>query len=136
MKKLKYFKINSKRSKDDTKNKSNILLKKLLWFKNALDNSNHTEMDIANDENVKQTDINFRTKTFLTIQDIHSLIDIYFHRFDDEIDQIKTKNSIGKRTVGQHFSREKAIGMTLETEKNEYESCGISIILKYFYNFM
>lgn len=93
-------------------------------------------MDIANDENVKQTDINFQTKTFLTIQDIHSLIDIYFHRFDDEIDQIKTKNSIGKRTVGQHFSREKAIEMTLETEKNEYESCGISIILKYFDNFM
>ena len=93
-------------------------------------------MDIANDENVKQTDINFQTKTFLTIQDIHSLIDIYFHRFDDEIDQIKTKNSIGKRTVGQHFSREKAIEMTLETEKNEYESCGISIILRHFDNFM
>jgi translation machinery-associated protein 16 len=93
-------------------------------------------MDISNDENVIQTDLNFQTKTFLTIQDIHSLIDIYFHRFDDEIDQIKTKNSIGKRTVGQHFSREKAIEMTLETEKNEYESCGISIILKYFDNFM
>ena len=35
------------------------------------------------------------------------------------------KNSIGKRTLGQNFSREKAIQMTLETEKNEYETSGL-----------
>ncbi len=39
----------------------------------------HSNGRLSTDENVKQTDTNFRTKTFLTIQDIHSLIDIYFH---------------------------------------------------------
>ena len=101
------------------------MIKKLIWFKNALNNSNDAEMDVV-DEKV----VNFQTKTFLTIQDIHSLLEVYFHRFDDEIDQIRTKNSIGKRTVGQHFSREKAIEMTLETENNEYETCGISNFYK------
>jgi translation machinery-associated protein 16 len=49
----------------------------------------------------------------------------YFHRFDEELDQINTKNSIGKRHIGQNFSREKSIEMTLNAEKNEYETSGI-----------
>lgn len=49
----------------------------------------------------------------------------YFHRFDDELEQIKTKKSIGKRNIGQNFSREKSIEMTLKTELNEYETTGL-----------
>ena len=50
---------------------------------------------------------------------------IYNLYLSDEIEQISTKNAIGKRSIGQHFSREKAIQMTLDTDKNEYETGGI-----------
>jgi hypothetical protein len=49
----------------------------------------------------------------------------YFLRFDEELEQIRLKKTIGKRQIGQHFSREKAIEMTLEMEKNEYETSGL-----------
>jgi hypothetical protein len=48
-------------------------------------------------------------------------------RFDDELEQIKTKNSIKKRSLGQHFSREQSILMTLENEKEEYSTIGLEI---------
>ena len=106
-----------------------MLLKKLTWFKNAIVDSDdsdqkmesNNEDEISNDEKENQ----FKTKETFTNQDVHSLLNIYFHRFDEEIEQIKTKNSIGKRTIGQHFSRGKAIEMTLQSEINEYETCGI-----------
>ena len=49
----------------------------------------------------------------------------YFKRFTEEIEQINTKNSIGKRNNAQHSSRLQAIQMTLTTEKDEYDSAGI-----------
>lgn len=58
--------------------------------------------------------------------DINKLFLRYFHRFDEEIEQIRLKNSVGKRNIGQHFSREKSIQMTLETEKNDYDTAGLS----------
>ena len=106
-------------------------MKKLVWFKETLCSSseNSSQMDVADNETVQDETTrklnNLKAKAMFMNQDMHSLLDFYFHRFDDELDQIKTKNSIGKRTIGQHFSREKAIQMTLETERNEYETCGI-----------
>lgn len=114
------------------------MLKKLLWFKEILSASSsesEPQMDLVDDNNNQETEQkkpnNFHTKSSFTNQEIHALLDVYFHRFDEELDQIKTKNSIGKRQLGQHFSREKAIQMTLETERNEYETCGIGILLFY-----
>ena len=49
----------------------------------------------------------------------------YFQRFDAELEQINVKNAIGKRSIGQNFSREKAIEMTIQAEKNEYQTVGI-----------
>jgi hypothetical protein len=53
----------------------------------------------------------------------------YFQRFDDELEQIKMKNSIGKRNIGQNFSREKSIEITLKGEQNEYETSGLGILI-------
>ena len=78
-------------------------------------------------EQVYYEDYLFRKIVVFTIDDIRKLIDTYFHRFDDEIEQINTKKSIGKRAIGQHFSREKSIEMTLDTEKNEYETSGLVV---------
>jgi hypothetical protein len=106
-----------------------VLLKKLTWFKNAIVDSNDSDQKMeSNNEDEPSNVVNdyeFKTKESFTNQDVHSLLNIYFHRFDEEIDQIKTKNSIGKRTIGQHFSRGKAIEMTLQSEINEYGTCGI-----------
>lgn len=109
-------------------------MKKLIWIQNAIKNDIEAEpqMEIGNTEEKKEetneTVSKFdelKTKTFFSNQDLHTLMDLYLHRFDDEIEQISTKNAIGKRSIGQHFSREKAIQMTLDTDKNEYETGGI-----------
>lgn len=57
----------------------------------------------------------------------------YFHRFDDEIEQINVKKTIGKRAISQHFSREKAIEITLESDKNEYNTSGLGKLKKSIY---
>ena len=56
----------------------------------------------------------------------------YLSRFQDEIDQIKLKNSIGgavgkqnKRT--QYASRMDAIKLTIQTETDEFEGCGLEM---------
>ena len=48
----------------------------------------------------------------------------YSCRFDEELEQIKTKGSIGKRTIGQHSSRMKAIEITISSDKEAYETVG------------
>ena len=57
----------------------------------------------------------------------------YFQRFNEELDQMKKKASIGGKRVGsQNLNREQSIQITLETEKNEYETIGIGSILVFF----
>ncbi len=92
-------------------------MRKLLWFKDVI--------------NTEPTKLNF------TLEEVHRFIELYSHRFDEELEQIHVKNSIGKRqNNGQHFSREKSIQMTLEQEKNEYETSGLGINLKAVFIFM
>ena len=103
-----YHKARNAKSHQETKNKFHALSRKLQWFKEAL--------------------ASLETKPFYSIDDTHSLIELYFHRFDDEVEQIQVKNSIGKRQKsGQHFSRQNAIHITLEQEKNEYETSGLIV---------
>merc|ERR1719508_246112 len=49
-------------------------------------------------------------------------------RFDEELEQINIKNSIGgKNRRKQHSSREDAINHTLAVEKSDFEGCGIEM---------
>lgn len=48
-------------------------------------------------------------------------------RFDDELEQISLKQSIGKRknTNRQHANREDIIKMTISRENEEFSTCGL-----------
>ncbi|RNA37824.1 translation machinery-associated 16-like protein [Brachionus plicatilis] len=120
-----HHKARHARTVENTKNKTNVLIKKILWFKEEITVENQQEQ--METETQVDEDQAFRQKKSYTMEDMHKLINLYFQRFDDEIEQIKLKNSVGKRNIGQHFSREKSIQMTLESEKNEYETSGLIV---------
>ncbi|XP_022190228.2 translation machinery-associated protein 16 homolog [Nilaparvata lugens] len=61
-----------------------------------------------------------------TPEQIAEIIEKYLSRFDEELEQIALKHSIGKRGR-QHASREDALNMIKSQEKLEYETCGIEI---------
>lgn len=55
------------------------------------------------------------------------LIEKYLGRFDDELEQISLKNSIGQRKNRQHASREDIINITKKREVEEFETCGLEM---------
>lgn len=88
-----------------------LLGDKLLWF--------HDNLNLFLAEGVEMT------KTVML-----ELATGYLARFDDELEQINLKNSIGgsknnKRT--QHRSRQDTIEFTQKTEKDELEGCGLEM---------
>ncbi|KAG5885728.1 Translation machinery-associated protein 16-like protein [Gonioctena quinquepunctata] len=85
--------------------KLNLLGEKILWFKENLD---------------PQWPV-------YTPQGINELITKYLSRFDEELEQIHIKHSIGNRKNRQHASREDIINLTIKREKEEYNTCGIEI---------
>lgn len=86
--------------------KANVLGEKFGWFSEQLE-----ERD-----------------TPLTPEEFLTLFDQYLHRFDEEIEQIKLKQSISKNRSHQHFSRESAIRMTLEKETSDFNGGGIQLM--------
>lgn len=68
------------------------------------------------------------TEDALTPQQFLDLCDLYLHRFDEEVEQIKLKQSISKNRSHQHFSRESAIKMTLEKETSDYNGGGMQFM--------
>ena len=59
---------------------------------------------------------------------VMELIEGMMSRFDEELEQIEIKKSIGgKNRRNQHSSREDAIRQTLESEKSDYEGCGLEM---------
>ncbi|RZF43331.1 hypothetical protein LSTR_LSTR001592 [Laodelphax striatellus] len=64
--------------------------------------------------------------TVCTPEQISEMIEKYLSRFDEELEQIALKHSIGKRGR-QHASREDALKIIKSQEKLEYETCGIEI---------
>eukprot|EP00096_Caligus_rogercresseyi_P009314 TRINITY_DN3142_c0_g1_i1.p1 TRINITY_DN3142_c0_g1~~TRINITY_DN3142_c0_g1_i1.p1 ORF type:complete len:190 (-),score=34.95 TRINITY_DN3142_c0_g1_i1:109-678(-) len=60
-------------------------------------------------------------------EDMITLIEAYLERFNDEIQAIQIKSSIGKHRKHQHSSRSDAIKMTLEQEKGEFLGCGLEV---------
>lgn len=49
-------------------------------------------------------------------------------RFDEEIEQIKLKQSISKNRSKQHIARENVIRFTLERELNEFNGGGMELL--------
>ncbi|XP_030376605.1 translation machinery-associated protein 16 homolog [Scaptodrosophila lebanonensis] len=87
--------------------KSNITGEKLSWFVEHIDEG--------------------RTEP-LTPQEFENLIAIYLQRFDGELEQIALKQSIGKHRANQHAARKDIITITLEKERNEYQSGGLELL--------
>ncbi|CAH1223910.1 unnamed protein product [Diabrotica balteata] len=65
--------------------------------------------------------------TNLTPGGLHRLIEQYLSRFDEEMEQIRLKHSIGNRKNRQHANREDIIRMTIERERGDYNTCGIEL---------
>lgn len=56
----------------------------------------------------------------------------YLGRFDEELIQIKLKESIGQRKRNkQHANRENVINLTIKHEQEEYNICGIGNIFRW-----
>ncbi|EDV91945.1 GH24312 [Drosophila grimshawi] len=87
--------------------KSNIMGEKLSWFLGHIEEG--------------------RTEP-LSAQEFEDLIALYFQRFDDELEQIALKQSIGKNRANQHAARQDVIRITLEKERNEYQSGGMELL--------
>lgn len=85
--------------------KTNIIGEKFLWFKDNLNKN-----------------IEVYTPELLI-----ELIEKYHNRFNDELEQIKLKHSVGKRKGRQHASREDIIKMTLAQERSEFNTYGIEL---------
>lgn len=87
--------------------KSNITGEKLSWFLGQLEEGRTTP---------------------LTPQEFEDLIALYFTRFDEELEQINLKQSIGKHRANQHAARKDVITITLEKERSEYRSGGLELL--------
>lgn len=51
----------------------------------------------------------------------------YFHRFDDELEQINLKTQINSKRRNQHSSRESIIKISLEKDINNFKAGGIEL---------
>ncbi|XP_014768981.1 translation machinery-associated protein 16 [Octopus bimaculoides] len=93
------------RSKKERISKLNFFIERLQWFKNELENCEGA--------------ISLSEQTKLVIK--------YLERFQDELDQIKIINSIGKRKGVRHASREASIKMTIDMERAQFKGEGLEI---------
>ncbi|XP_044756712.1 translation machinery-associated protein 16 homolog [Coccinella septempunctata] len=84
--------------------KQNLIGEKLLWFQ----------------EHLQQVEL-------LTPDHAEELIHMYLGRFNEELEQISIKHSIGNRKNRQHASREDIIKLTIKREEEEFRTCGIEI---------
>lgn len=85
--------------------KQNLIGEKILWFKERIPEG----------------------CVILTKEQTLNLIETYLARFDEELEQIALKNSIGQRKSRQHASREDVINITKKRELEEFESCGLEM---------
>ncbi|KAG5672260.1 hypothetical protein PVAND_002401 [Polypedilum vanderplanki] len=66
-------------------------------------------------------------KKKLEPHEFHEIIESYFHRFDEELEQIQLKTQVNKRRQNQHSSREAIIKMNLENEIRNYRAGGLEL---------
>lgn len=67
--------------------------------------------------------------TVCTALQTEELILKYLARFDEELEQITIKHSVGSRKNRQHANREDIINMTKKREAEEFNTCGIGILI-------
>lgn len=102
---------NREKAKLGTAIKQNLIAERISWFREQL-----TALRQA--ENI----------TTCAPEHISAMIELYLTRFDEELEQIKLKRSIGMRKNNrQHAGREDVIKMTLQRETQEYNTCGLEI---------
>ncbi|KAL7021182.1 hypothetical protein ACKWTF_011788 [Chironomus riparius] len=89
--------------------KANILGKKLSYFAEQVE---HFEQD----------------KKCLTPDEFQEIIEKYFHRFDDELEQIKLKTQVNKKRQNQHANRESIIKMSLDKDMKNFSAGGIELV--------
>ncbi|XP_054268982.1 translation machinery-associated protein 16 homolog [Macrosteles quadrilineatus] len=95
-----------KKSKMVHQMKLNVTGEKFLWFQNNL------PADVSE----------------ISHGEIASLIEKYLGRFDEELEQIQLKHSVGQRKNNrQHASREDVIKLTKKQEEEEYNAAGIEL---------
>ncbi|KAM3957864.1 translation machinery-associated protein 16 homolog [Aphomia sociella] len=92
-------------SKLGTHIKQNLIGEKLMWFKERIPEG----------------------CTILNKEQTLELIETYLCRFDEELEQITLKNSVGQRKNRQHASREDMINITKKKEHEEFETCGLEM---------
>ncbi|CAG5047318.1 unnamed protein product [Parnassius apollo] len=85
--------------------KNNLIGEKIMWFKERI-----------------PADCSCLSK-----EQTLSLIETYLTRFDEELQQISLKNSVGQRKSRQHASREDIINITKQRELEEFSTCGIEM---------
>lgn len=84
--------------------KQNLIGEKLLWFQKRLPEA-----------------------PILTKKQVLVLMEEYLSRFDEELEQIALKNSVGKRKNRQHAGREDVLNMNRKREKEEFLTCGLEM---------
>ncbi|KAB0800436.1 hypothetical protein PPYR_06176 [Photinus pyralis] len=85
--------------------KRSVIANKIQWFLDRVDSS----------------------VTKCSAQQTEELIESYLSRFDEELEQIAIKDSIGNRKNRQHANRQDVIKMTIQREKEEYNTCGLEM---------
>ncbi|XP_049879606.1 translation machinery-associated protein 16 homolog [Pectinophora gossypiella] len=85
--------------------KQNLTGEKILWFKERIPEG----------------------CSVLATEQVLELINTYLARFDEELEQIQLKNSVGHRKNRQHASREDVINITKKRELEEFDTCGIEM---------
>ncbi|KAI8441863.1 hypothetical protein MSG28_005547 [Choristoneura fumiferana] len=85
--------------------KQNLIGEKIVWFKDRIPDD----------------------CVVLTKEQTLELIETYLSRFDEELEQIALKNSIGQRRNRQHASREDIINITKKREQDEFATCGLEM---------
>ncbi|KAL1465807.1 hypothetical protein WDU94_005347 [Cyamophila willieti] len=96
------------KSKMQTYMKQNLFGEKLLWFQEHIDPD---------------------TKE-MTPEYLDELCTVYLARFDEELELIQQKHSVGQRSQAtrQHASREDVLVSTKKRELEEYLGCGIELV--------
>ncbi|GLV41111.1 uncharacterized protein CBL_04635 [Carabus blaptoides fortunei] len=85
--------------------KQNVIAEKVAWFRDNL----------------------LPDVSVYTAEQTEEIINKYLLRFDEELEQITIKHSVGERKNRQHASREDMINITKKRELEEFITCGIEI---------
>ncbi|XP_001626535.2 translation machinery-associated protein 16 [Nematostella vectensis] len=67
------------------------------------------------------------TKTRYTAQEVRDLIEMYLHRFDDELQKIEELNNVVKGRQRMHVNKEDAMRTIIKVERELFSTGGLEI---------